>query len=269
MIQRNSAKVKPGRLRVAFVFCACKNNLFMICSFFELRIKRKDSMTATEKTEFHRKALMSLLSGLFALAELSAGDGVVRVPRAVQLQILRLLRPAESALRRLIFVLSLEMTLPEEKPRRAPTHPIPKGNGKSTKIPPFRLFDPRKSFAELSQGKRRARGAGPTICFFDGRDVRPAPEPEKPAHDPDDAARLLRRMQAMQKALEDMPKQARRLLRAMAKRAKAPPGPKRYGPLRAGFPPGYRAGGKREVDELLYECGFMARQAVSKPPDTS
>lgn len=261
-------------------FCACKNTcckktccknaLFMICSLCELHVETKDIMQPTLTTEFHRKALLSVLAGLFALAGCTPGGGVVRVPRAVQLKILRLLRPAESALRRLIFVLALSIKMPDARSRRSPSGTIPRGQSKEGRIPPFRLFDPRKSFPELSPGARRRRaGVAPTIYFFDGRDTPPTPPPEDPVHDPDDATRLLRRMQAMQKALQNMMREARRLRRAMAKRQAAPPGPKRYGPLRPGWPPGYRYGGRHEVDALLYECGFMARRAMAKPPDTS
>ena len=226
-------------------------------------------MTATEKTEFHRKALMSLLAGLFVLAGLSSGGRVVPVPRAIQLQILRLLRPAESALRRLIFALSKELDAVKARVGGKPAGKIPRGTGKGGRVPPFKLFDPRKSFPELSKGGRHPAGPGPSIYFFDGRDTPPQAEAEKPVRDPDDAARLLRRMQAMQKALENMNREARRLLRAMAKRKTSPPGPKRYGPIRTGWAPGYRANGRHEVDALLYECGVMARSAVPRPPDTS
>ena len=229
-------------------------------------------MQPTLTTEFHRKALLSVLAGLFALAGCAPGAVGVRVPRAVQLKILRLLRPAESALRRLIFALSLSLAPLNAKAGRAPTGKIPRGQSRGGRIPPFRLFDPRKSFPELSQGGRRPRrGPGPTIYFFDHRDTPPQPAEEKPAPDPDDAAKLLRRMQAMQRALENIQREARRLQRAMAKRKAAPPGPKRYGPLRPGWPPGFRYGGRDEVDVLLYECGFMARRAREKPraPDTS
>ena len=227
-------------------------------------------MTGAATTEFHRKALLGVLAGLFLLAGLSTGRGAVPVPRAVQLQVLRLLRPAESALRRLIFALSREMRAAAARVRGKPAGEIPRGTGTGERVPPFRLFDPRKSFPELSQERARRRsGCGPTIYFFDGSDRRPEAEAEKLVRDPDDAARLLRRMLAMQKALENLPREARRLLRAMAKRETAPPGPKRYGPLRPGHPPGYRADGRRAVDALLYECGVMARSAMARPPDTS
>lgn len=226
-------------------------------------------MTQTAATETHRKALLSLLLGLFALVGLSPDGPVLAVPKAVRLKVLRSLRPAESALRRLIFVLSRRMSVPESRTRSAPVGTFVRGEGKGDRVPPFRLFDPRKPFPELSQGVRRPLpGPGPRIFFFDGSDTPPQPEPEKPVRDPDDGARLAARMRSLHKALLNMPREARRLLRAMAKRAKAPPGPKRYGPLRPGMPPGFRAGRAAEVDDILCECALMA-QWVLEQPDTS
>ena len=227
-------------------------------------------MTNPSAIDYHREVLLRLLAGLFAMAGLNVGGVVARLPKPVQLAIMRTLRPAESALRRLIVMMALDMAMPEYTPRSAPTGAIPRGDKREGRIPPFRLFDPRKSFPELSQGGRRPKpGPGPRIFLFDGSDMRPEPTPEKPARDPEDAASLCARMLAMQKALEDMPKQARRMLRALAKRAKAPPGPRRYGPLRPGLPPGYCERRGLEIDEILFTCDLMARQAMAAPPDTS
>ena len=81
------------------------------------------------------------------------------------------------------------------------------------------------------------------------------------------AARLMRRMLALKLALEDIPAQALRLAREMAKRAKAPPGPGRVPPLRGGLPPGHRKRHIHEVDDLLETCHWLATRR--EPADTS
>lgn len=214
----------------------------------------------------NRDALMRLLAGLFAAVGLVEGGPVLRLPPHLRAAVLFVLRPAESAARRLIFAQSQEMSVPQYAPRAAFNGEIPRGDGSGVRVPPFQLFDSRKSFPELSQGGKRPRaGAGPRMFFFDGSDTALEPEPEKPAHDPEDAARLCGRMRALHKALDDIPAQARRMLRAMAKRAAAPPGPKRYGPLRPGNPPGHRQRWRHEVDDILKDCHDIALRMRAAP----
>jgi hypothetical protein len=66
------------------------------------------------------------------------------------------------------------------------------------------------------------------------------------------AARLSRRLQALKLALEDLPRQAKRLVR-LQERRKASPWPKSTMPLRPGHPPGHRRKPIHEVDEVLTE----------------
>ena len=54
------------------------------------------------------------------------------------------------------------------------------------------------------------------------------------------ATALCRRLLALKLALEDMPKQAKRYVREVAKRKAVAPGPKSVPPLRMGLSPGYR-----------------------------
>jgi hypothetical protein len=97
-----------------------------------------------------------------------------------------------------------------------------------------------------------------------------APQPlAVPAPPPDglvNAARLSRRLQALKLALEDLPRQARRLARWRVRRETAP-SPKFKSPLRPGHPPGYRRKPVHEVDEVLIECHGLACDALK--PDTS
>ena len=75
------------------------------------------------------------------------------------------------------------------------------------------------------------------------------------------AARLTRRLQALKSALEDLPRQAKRLVRWQERRS-ASPYPKFLSPLRPGRPPGYRRKPIHEVEEVLIECDRLADDAM-------
>ncbi|MEX0344971.1 MAG: hypothetical protein AB3N20_08620, partial [Rhizobiaceae bacterium] len=126
-------------------------------------------------------------------------------------------------------------------------------------LPAFQLIDPRKNF----DGTMRpiARGI-PRICVpgvFD-------PAPLKKPDDTLDAVKLLRRIRKLKIALATLPRQARRLNRLMAKRAKAEPGPGKVGPIRPGHPPGHRQRPREPVDDLLSECHWLAMECQRQPP---
>ena len=80
------------------------------------------------------------------------------------------------------------------------------------------------------------------------------------------AGRLSRRLNALKSALEDLPRQAKRLVRWQQRR-EASPDHKFLIPLRPGRPPGYRRKPIHEVDEVLIECDDLAWEAMK--PDTS
>jgi hypothetical protein len=90
------------------------------------------------------------------------------------------------------------------------------------------------------------------------------PTPMKPRKAPDDT-RLVQRIRALQNALADMTKQARRLARHQAKRASLPAGPRRVGPLRPGYPPAHKKRPTHEIDFILRECHALAVQARAAP----
>jgi hypothetical protein len=80
------------------------------------------------------------------------------------------------------------------------------------------------------------------------------------------AARVIRRLEALESALADLPRQARRLVRWRMRQEKSE-SPRFKTPLRPGRPPGYRRRAVHEVDELLQECHWLASYAAM--PDTS
>ncbi len=80
------------------------------------------------------------------------------------------------------------------------------------------------------------------------------------------ATRLNRRLQALKLALDDLPRQAKRLAR-WRQRREAMPGPVFKSPLRPGPPPGRRKRHIHEIDDILADCHWLAWEAMK--PDTS
>jgi len=213
--------------------------------------------------ELNRIALQRLLGVMIAAAGIEAGGSVAFVPRHVRLMILRLLGPAESAYRRLVLLKARNMPDVEHVRRAPPEKTISRGKGGTGKRA-FPLFDQRKK--RNSTGKKRPAGTGPRIYAFDETDAYYAPDPQKPAPEPDDlvcAQSLCKRLESLRDALGDISRQARRLKRAQARRAVSKR-QKLQGPLRINTPPHHRERGssvyEREVDAVLAECQTLARR---------
>ena len=220
------------------------------------------------------EALKGIVEVLFALLGLVEEATVARIPHAVHRAVLRVLHPAESALRRLIVIVARDLVV-----KLVPSRPMPKGaivskGGPSR--PSFKLFDTRKTFAELRQPGRRPARNPPRIHFF-GPDprvaalwwARPRAVVAEPTPPPDglvSAEPLTRRLQALKAALNDLPRQAKRLARWRLRRDNSP-SLKFKSPLRPGRPPGHRKRPTHEVDEVLAECHWLARDVLK--PDTS
>ena len=109
----------------------------------------------------NRDALLRMVAVWVAmLGGLSGGT----VKRQTYFAILRLVRAGESAVRRLVVIRAREMAETTYVKRAGPKGPIPKGTGSSERVPPFALFDPRKTF-EARTGRKRP--LDPRIGFFD------------------------------------------------------------------------------------------------------
>jgi hypothetical protein len=198
---------------------------------------------------------------------------VALLPRSVHSAVLRVLWPAESAMRRLIVIAArgLVVKLPPSRPVSRPKPSIRKGVGSRLS---FQLFDPRKNFA--IRRRRKGPRVVPRIHFFNSDSTvtslwlwrPPAPPPAKtpPSDALVNAAPLTRRLEALKLALEDLPRQARRMARWRARR-ETMPSPKFRSPLRPGRPPGSRRKPVHLVDEVLIECHGLAWDALK--PDTS
>jgi hypothetical protein len=225
------------------------------------------AMDWAKAIERNSEALKAIVAALFVMLGSAA---VARLPRPLYRAVLRVLGPAESAARRLIVIAARGL-----KAKPAPSRPMPQrpiGRGGRHRLA-FRLFDPRKRFAP--QHSASGPNAQPRIHIF-GSDPRvtalwPSPEPKAvPAAPPDDghidASRLSLRLQALKLALDDLPRQARRLVRARARRERVPSLALKL-PLRPGRPPGYRKIPVHEVDHVLAECHGLARDVLV--PNTS
>ena len=217
------------------------------------------------------KALKGIIEVLFALLGLDGTDAASRIPRSLHSAVLGVLRPAESAVRRLIVIAARNVVV-----KLAPSRPMPEGRkigkGNGIRLPSFPLFDPSKRM-KLARAMK-VRRIEPRIRFidYDPRVVAlfPAPRPVVVPPPPPDglasATRLHRRLQALKLALDDLPRQAKRLVRWQQRR-QASPWPKSALPLRSGHPPGYRRKPIHEVDDVLIECDDLAWEAMK--PDTS
>jgi len=223
-----------------------------------------------------REDLLLVMAELFASIGLIEGGVVSVLPRFMRTRVLAVLRPAEAALRRLVFVASLALAAQGVtiRVRAARTGPVGAAiNSNPDRAPVFALIDPRKNFEP--RRPKRAPGPGPQITdiwsdnpIYDRTALyayqnKPDPTPE----DELSAAALCRRLQALKIALDDIPKQAKRLMRRQTREQERK---KRFSlsPMRPGMPPGQRRTRREEIHEILHDCHQLALRAI-KEHDTS
>ena len=153
--------------------------------------------------------------------------------------------------------------LPERaRPATRPAIPAPAADtAPGGRLPAFPLFDPFKPFRHPWLEDEEA-----------GDEAEWSPQFYTPLHMPVDARALCRRIKALAQALEDLEKHAARLARWRARRdaeiaARAQPSsqvpkmrvrPQRFCPMRPGYPPGWRKRPKTHIEEVLWECNFLA-----------
>jgi len=229
-----------------------------------------------------RRNHLALLAVVAAIVALLGGREAVAGPitRRLRSAALSLLTPAEAAARRLIVIAARGLAVTV---RPAPSFafaavPGSIGPGRTGRPPAFKLFDPAKRYTFKLEP---APPAGvPRIRTFWGAPsapvlLRPVEAPRSamtPVRtDPDapvDAARLRLRLATLERALADLPRQARRLARWRARGDTANHASVRpHRALRIGRPPGWRARPDRDVDEVLRDCHELALDALR--PDTS
>jgi hypothetical protein len=210
----------------------------------------------------NQAALSRVVVGIIAMVGLAGRDALARLPRPVYRAALRMLRPAESAVRRLIVMAARGVALEPHAVRPMPAGlAMPASGGARAS---FQLFDPRKRFAAVPSRSPAPRisvfSAGPLVPLFQPR----AKDDTGPKRDDGtvDAGRLARRLWAVKLALENLPRQAKRLKRWQARRARMA-NAKFSSPLRPGLPPGYRNAPNDEVERVLRECHALARDALA------
>ena len=242
---------------VPFMFLLCFLRKYMD---WDLAIKRNS------------EALIGIVEALFAMLGLAGDAAVGRIPQPLHNAVLRILRPAESAVRRLIIIAARGLVV-----KLAPSRLMPKGKmirkDGGSRLPSFQLYDTRKDFPELRQHRVKYAKHPPRILFFgeDSRvdDLWSVPLPAAALPPPDglvSGERISRRLQALKLALDDLPRQARRMAcwRVRREAAKAP---KFTSPLRPGPPPGRRKKPIHPIGEILADCHGLACWAMEA--DTS
>ncbi len=300
--------------------------------------------------ERNRERLKGILAALAAMAGLGGkadpaspsplwgGDrgvgtlpGGSTLPRHLHRAVMRLLRPAEAAARRLVIIAARDLVLPPPKPRkpRPPKPPsifVRPGERRTGIVLPYgvkpgdilpNLAPPRKAPTTLSLplfdtlpewpgSRRRPVGNLPRIWSPGFPDRAPARRPPLP-DDAIDTKRLALRLGALARALDDLPREARRFALWRARRDAASAqisqaldaagvqlDPRLYGagarsgktrgrrflrmdPLRSGLPPGSCKRSRHEVHEVLKDLHYFAVHAlerswhdrVEQRPDTS
>ncbi len=217
----------------------------------------------------NRDALLGIVAALFALLGLQDGGTLAAIPSGVRRAALRVLLPAESAVRRLIVIAARGLVVKPPPSRAMPAERFT-GQGRGLRLS-FSLFDPRRRVAPSRGSASRVL---PRIHVFtsDPRVLAlwPRPQPAaEPAPPPDrriEAERFCWRLHAIKIALDDLPRQARRLVRWRTRREKTKTSAF-ISPLRPGRPPGHRRTSLYEVDDVLRECHGLAFDATM--PDTS
>ena len=232
----------------------------------------------------NREQLKAIVLALFVLAGMRVGGSLFTLHRDIFAAILAVLRPAESAVRRLIVIAAHGLTVqprPLAGPEAGETRGSPwqvgaTGRGGQAGRKAFQLFDPLKSF-------------DPESIW----DVEPVWESQLGSSDPTfhytstietplDASHIGQRLNALIRALDNLPAQARRLVRWQQRRDAALKSlmlrceqreprsthgwsPRRLSPMRPGFPPGWRQKRIHEVDDVLKECHGLASDRLNAP----
>lgn len=225
----------------------------------------------------NRAILLRVVATLCAMAGLLDGKTPKTLPRHRHNAVRRILRTAESAMRRLIVIAARQIAdipppvgvimygLGGGEPGRRPARK-PDGGETDSPVPPFPLTDPVKRFSFKARSPKPK--SFPRISVIGLSEPRPVPEgwyllPD----DPIDAGPLCRRILSMQRALGDIGAEARRLARLQQRRDRALPKERRRSPIRVGPPPGRRARPVHEIDDVLADLHWLAHDVLAS--DTS
>jgi drug/metabolite transporter (DMT)-like permease len=226
----------------------------------------ESGMPLTTDIQLNRQKLIGIIATLLAVV------GLGPVAWEVRLRVLRTLRPAEAAVRRLIVLAAQGLVL---KP--AVHRPMPPGLSRQLRVARkdrrlcFPLSDPQVRMVEPVRKKYFKKGprvsfiapADPTItAVFEA--LHPAPVVPTPSEPKDENRPMLLRLEAVRLALEDLPRQAQRLLRWRERRRAIAAKRLIYtSPLRPGRAPYMRKFPVSDVDYVLERCHLLAREACA------
>ncbi|PSJ64389.1 hypothetical protein C7I84_05400 [Mesorhizobium ephedrae] len=205
------------------------------------------------------------------------------LPRRLHRAVVKLLHPAEAAVRRLVIVAArgLVVALPAPCPRK-PKSAMPRKAGRpgvpppaqnsARRVPSLPLLDPLRMPRPWSGRAWWVPRSVPRISFPGYSKPFRIPPPPSP-DDPVSATRLVLRLQALAAALDDLPGQARRFARWRARHDAALAQERETGtrrlrrtrPLKPGRPPGWRRKPDHEVREVLNELHGLAFDALQRP----
>ena len=211
--------------------------------------------------ERNAERLVAVVTGLFVMAGFGRG-GTALLPRHVCRALLILLRPAESALRRLIIIAARGLAV-KLRAGGAP-RAFPAGlalNRDEDRVAAFCLIDPLKRFAPegfewgKEEGKEQIMPRLSVPGLFDP--VFTAPKPFAADDDLISPTAIRHRLLALRHALDNLPREAKRLARWRARRAlkkdravvALPPR------LRAGLSPDQPTRDRRHSGRLPLFCG--------------
>lgn len=202
----------------------------------------------------NRDLLLRITAALLALA----GAALV-LPRPIFRSVMAALRPAEAAVRRLIFIAASLLDSRLYTPRPAPSGLAAALGG--TCKPAFALFDPLKTFDPEIVWNAANPG------FESGYDL-PQDHGISLTYHPEtiDARFLGHRLDALLRALNNLPGQARRLCRWQARRdALLKAGRRtRLTPFRPGLPPGWNKRPRREEEAALSDLHYFANAILNR-----
>src|SRR5687768_5914875 len=127
-------------------------------------------MTWNDAIERQRQPLLVIIARLYTMIGLTEGGSIARLARPLYRAVLALLRPAESAVRRLIIVMAQEIKVtPSASANPARKQPAGSRNGKSQghSRRSFALCDPRLKEGGFARRKPQGPGPQPRLHFYD------------------------------------------------------------------------------------------------------
>ena len=195
----------------------------------------------------------------------TAASAAFTLPRDLYNAIMLILIPCESAIRRLIVIAARGLALKPFASRSFPAGLVAFAHESLTRSPSFQLLDPRKQFGIEAYNNNPEPYFGALEPFDPALAYRQAVLAAIPVN----ATPLFNRLRAMRIALNDLPRQARRLARWQARMQAALAArtvfrPILTDPLRPGLPPGYRRKALHEIDAVLKDVHYFANE-IDRP----